>query len=504
MRFVASLTIALAALCGATAPVWGQAPISGYGNAAAIASDTMPNHSAGGPAFGGPESVEGIWVSDHGAAASNASAPGPTVASSPSYQTGEMSAAGEYPFDGAPCGDGSCCDFGDGAPPLVGPRRAHKARRAFCFNDMWEETQAHRRIFVQADYLTWWGKGNSLPPLVTTSPPGTPPSEAGVLPESATTSILFGNGRVDQQTRNGGRINVGYWLIDGEFLGVEGQYFALSQQNTNFFASTDTTGIVARPFLNVNPALGNPTQDAALVSYPATIPGVPVLNGSIDIRTTADLQSAGALFRGLIWIDFTSKRRLDWLLGYRFLRLSDSVIINDQFTETTPFSTATLASQDVFSARNVFNGGEIGLKGYQYFGRWSIELLGKCAFGENSERVYINGFNTVTTLGTTVTNTGGFLTQPTNIGTYNRDVFAVLPEANANLRFDVTRNARLVLGYTFIYINRVQRSGDAINTTVNPTQINGGTLVGQPSPSFAYHDSGFWIHGVNAGFEYRW
>ena len=60
------------------------------------------------------------------------------------------------------------------------------------------------------------------------------------------------------------------------------------------------------------------------------------------------------------------------------------------------------------------------------------------------------------------------------------------------------------MGYTFIYINRVQRSGDAIDTTVNPTQINGGTLVGQASPAFAYHDSGFWIHGVNAGFEYRW
>ena len=95
------------------------------------------------------------------------------------------------------------------------------------------------------------------------------------------------------------------------------------------------------------------------------------------------------------------------------------------------------------------------------------------------------------------------MTQPTNIGTYNRDVFAVLPEANTNLRFDVTRNSRLVLGYSFIYINRVQRSGDAIDTTLNPTQI-GGTLVGQPAPAFAYHDSGFWVHGINAGFEYRW
>jgi hypothetical protein len=143
------------------------------------------------------------------------------------------------------------------------------------------------------------------------------------------------------------------------------------------------------------------------------------------------------------------------------------------------------------------------LKGQQYFGRLSIELVGKVALGQNSERVYINGSNSVTTLGTTVTGVGGLLTQPTNIGQYTRDVFAVVPEANANLRFDVLHNLRLTMGYTFIYINRVQRSGDAIDTTLNPTQI-GGTLSGQPAPAFAFHDSTFWVHGVNAGFEYRW
>ena len=102
------------------------------------------------------------------------------------------------------------------------------------FNDLYEELQSHRRIWVQVDYLSWWGKGNPLPPLVTTSPVGTPQDQAGVLPVSATTAILYGNERVDQQTRNGGRINFGYWLIDGEFLGIEGQFLQLGQQNSNF------------------------------------------------------------------------------------------------------------------------------------------------------------------------------------------------------------------------------------------------------------------------------
>ena len=83
-------------------------------------------------------------------------------------------------------------------------------------------------------------------------------------------------------------------------------------------------------------------------------------------------------------------------------------------------------------------------------------------------------------------------------------MFAVLPEANANVRVDVTRNLRLTAGYTFIYINRVQRSGDAIDRTLNPTQINGGTLIGDPRPAFAFHDTSLWLQGFNAGFEFRW
>ncbi len=98
---------------------------------------------------------------------------------------------------------------------------------------------------------------------------------------------------------------------------------------------------------------------------------------------------------------------------------------------------------------------------------------------------------------------GGLLTQPTNIGTYKRDVFAVLPEANVNLRFDITRNLRATMGYTYIYTNRVQRSGDAIDLNVNPTQI-GGTLDGPAQPAFAFRDTPFWVHGVSAGLEYRW
>ena len=84
------------------------------------------------------------------------------------------------------------------------------------------DVHSHDRVYVTAEYLSMWAKGNYLPPLVTTSPPGTPQAQAGVLPVSATTSILYGNERVNLDQRNGGRITAGYWLVDGQFFGVEG------------------------------------------------------------------------------------------------------------------------------------------------------------------------------------------------------------------------------------------------------------------------------------------
>ncbi len=83
-------------------------------------------------------------------------------------------------------------------------------------------------------------------------------------------------------------------------------------------------------------------------------------------------------------------------------------------------------------------------------------------------------------------------------------MFTILPEAEANVHFNVTCNLRLVVGYTFIYANRVQRSGDAIDRTLNPTQSNGGQLSGEARPAFFATDSTFWLHGFNGGIEYRW
>lgn len=513
MRFVARLAIAIATLLSSAILCWGQPPLgAAAGGYFAAASASRQADDAEQP----PSTLEGTWVADDDASQDEYQ-PVPQ----PPQQLGLDTFQIDESWNGAGGEECDCDECRAAAaefdPGGKGRRRRHL--RGLCAplwcSDMWNDVHAHRRVYVQVDYLSFWTKGNQLPPLVTTSPLGTPQSQAGVLPVSATTAILFGGDRVDLDRRNGGRINIGYWLIDGEFLGIEGQYLALAQQNTSFNAVSDFTSdpnsqILARPFINVDPILVTPTEDAAIVAFPNGFTlgaGTGTLDGRIDIRTTADLQSAGALLRRLIWIDFTMQRRLDLLVGYRFFRIGDSVTINDTSTfipSAGPIPLTVFTSQDVFSSRNQFHGGEIGLKAQSHHGRLSIELIGKCAFGNNRQVTFINGFNTITAGGVTTVNVGGLLAQPTNIGTYRRDVFAVLPEANANLRWDITCHLRGTIGYTFIYINRVQRSGDAIDRTINPTQFNGGMLNGEARPAFVASDTSFWAHGATAGVEYRW
>ena len=67
------------------------------------------------------------------------------------------------------------------------------------------------RFWVGVDYLLWGVRGDSLPPLVTTSPAGTARAGAGVL-SSPGTVTLFGDSTANSDWRSGGRVQAGFWL----------------------------------------------------------------------------------------------------------------------------------------------------------------------------------------------------------------------------------------------------------------------------------------------------
>jgi hypothetical protein len=354
------------------------------------------------------------------------------------------------------------------------------------------------RFWVNTEALLWWMRGERLPPLVTTSPAGTPLPQAGVIGADNTT-VLFGNSTVNNNAQGGFQINTGFWLDENRRWGIEGNFFMLSTPATSFNASSNGDTILARPFFN---ALTN--QNASeIVAYPG------LSKGSISANAlTTGLIGAGAMLRANLCCN--SCFRLDWLGGYRFLNLNDRLNIDETITSTslTNFVVpgTTLAVGDSFATRNMFNGFNTGLSAWFQRGAWGVQGLATIAVGDNYRVVDINGSTTVTVPGfPSVTNSGGLLALPSNIGHYSSNNVAVIPQFGANLYYQIRPWLLANVGYTFLLWPQVVRSADVIDTAVNPNLLPpGNPLGGGPThPVFTGGTSTFWAQGINAGLTLR-
>jgi hypothetical protein len=350
----------------------------------------------------------------------------------------------------------------------------------------------------------------NVPPLVTSSPVGTPRDLAGVL-GAPTTRILFGGDTVDDDMQVGLRVRAGMWLDECNECGIEGSYFFLGpNSNTSSFNCLDS-GVLARPFIDVNPGVANPFGAATVAfgnpnSELVCFPGV--LNGVVTVHTNTQMYGFDAnLVRNLrCCCDY----RLDFLVGYRYLNLQDEVRINEDLNVLSANNPAiplgtTFNLQDKFNSTNEFNGGQVGLAGEYRSGRWYLGGRNLIALGNNHSDVTISGFTKATTPGgTPILNAGGLLTQPTNIGTYSNDRFAVAYEAQTILGYQVTDGIRAFVSYSFLYWTNVARAGDQIDLVVNSSQIPPGTLNGAARPIFIRNDTNFWAQGISFGLELRY
>ena len=354
------------------------------------------------------------------------------------------------------------------------------------------------RLWARGDYLLWYTRAGSLPPLVTTSPTGTARDVAGRLGQP-TTTILLGNGvGLNSDTRSGARVELGYWLCPCQGLGFEVTYLDLGSQTSEFEADSNNFAILARPFYNLQ--TDSVGQDAVLVAYPN------VAAGSITVTSINKFQTLEGLLRRHLTQE--CGRTIDFLAGYRYAYLQDTLSIDETMTSIqrdspVPFGT-TFSTVDQFDTQNRFNGGEVGIVFQQRCRRWSLDLLMKLAVGSTQSQVAINGSTAITPprLGTTVY-PGGILALPTNIGTYDQTKLSLMPELGVTLGYDVTRHMRATVGYSFIYWSNVARPGDQIDTDVNASQFPPGTSSGAARPNFVFHTTDFWAQGLNVGLEYR-
>jgi Putative beta barrel porin-7 (BBP7) len=337
-------------------------------------------------------------------------------------------------------------------------------------------------IWGSAEFLLWWAKGTVTPPLVTTSPAGTDQDNAGVLPGA---DVLFGGSYLGDEDQAGGRITLGIWLDQEHNTSAVGRFYGLGGASDRFRASSDGDPILARPFFNV--ILDQ--NDALLVAFPG------LTTGSISASLTNDFYSAETYFQ--IMMERSCNRRVDAIAGYQFARLDDWLQI-DSTSILLQQGDLQLDIRDRFSTQNEFHGGIIGLRAQMMRGCWSLDTLAKVGLGVNRQRVEIAG-RTIIDGAPTVS--GGLLAQDTNIGTFQRDKFAAIPELTINLRYHVNPCLSFHVGYTLIYFADVVTSGRQIDTGLNLTQL-GGPLIGPARPAFEFRDEYYWLQGINFGVNW--
>lgn len=394
------------------------------------------------------------------------------------------------------CGGGGCnsCDVSGGF--CGGCNVPH--RFCICF-------PAHG--WVHAEYLLWYQSGMRLPPLVTTSS-NTTRSQAGVL-DQATTSILYGgDNNYQSDDRSGFRIRFGWWLAGFPGWGVEGEYAGLGENTESFFRQSSGTPILARPFFNVLTG----AEDAELVAFPS------VVTGDVTVTTTSEFDGGAVRFRRQLYSTsgcgysplycqtVPVSTRLDASIGYRFWELDESLQVQERLTSQLTADPGTFNIVDRFATRNQFNGTEVGFLWQGRRGWWSLDALMRVGVGNVHQTVTVSGSSTIVDNTGTNTYATGVLAQRTNIGTYDRDRFTMVPEFGLTAGYQLSRRLRLTGGYSLIYWGNVVRPGDQVDLDVNPNLFapEVSPFTGAQRPQFQFVETDYWVQGLNFGAEFRW
>jgi len=367
-----------------------------------------------------------------------------------------------------------------------------------CMQRVWRS-----RAFVGVEFLQWWNKGRTLPPLVTSGNPAvTPFANAGVLPNAP---IVFGNEEVGDDLQAGARLTGGLWLDDCRTSAVVVRGFANEGDNTTFAESSFGGPILGIPFFDVSVA--TPGENALVVAYANGLTPNVDAQGSVLSQASNDVFGGDVYFRTLA--DEGCDYRLDLLGGYQYTRIDDDLLLSTSFTRFDLAGDPQFATLDLFDVENEYNAGTLGFLGEYYRGPVSIQALAKIGIGNMRQRVAINGANRVISGGVTNVDSGGIFAQsqapnggPTfNIGAYERDLLVWSPEASIKAVWCATECLQISVGYTFQYWTRVALAGDQIDEAVNRDVLFGGNYLpnGGDDPRFAFRDTDFWVQTIDIG-----
>jgi hypothetical protein len=358
-------------------------------------------------------------------------------------------------------------------------------------------------VWGQVDYLVWQLSDTYLPPLITSSPLGTNPADAGVLDEPATL-VLAGNQQVGDHWRSGVSMRGGMWLDPWQMFGVTGDFFNAGEDDFKYNTGPSGSFFLARPFFDTN---GN--QQNAL---PVNSPGQ--LLGAAHVRASDEFDGAGigfqqCLYQGCEMGGRGLRFRLDVTAGYRFYEYASRLAVSHEGIITSGVGAGDeFLIDDEFKSRSEFHGGEVALDGRLRQGRWWIDGLFKLAVGDNRRSVTVDGRTVFAPSGGSVTvDAGGLLAaEISNMGRYADSDVAAIPDLRLGVGCQLTPRLSARLGYRVIIWDGVVQAAShlppflAVDDRNLPSQ--GIVAGGGPAPVFpGLQDKTLVAHGFDLGLE---
>ncbi|MEI8366715.1 MAG: BBP7 family outer membrane beta-barrel protein [Parachlamydiaceae bacterium] len=345
----------------------------------------------------------------------------------------------------------------------------------------------------------FWGSADYLYWKIQDTPEPVPLVEEGQ-------TVVLGGRNISNDWRSGGRFSLGCWLGEGfpinacHAFGVDVHYLFLPKASRKM--KVHSSGSPGSPNYNI-PFFDVVTGQEA--TKPLSLVGV--FSGTGVLKIHNDMQG-GEINSYLV---FKGGSHLKYGLsgGLRYLGFNESVT----FDVNSPFiaDPDVWITQDKFQSQNNFYGGQLGIGAEFSRCGFSAEATLKIALGAMCEKARIKGHlltNDFTGRTTVQEFPGGYFTMPTNSGHHSQTRFAVVPEFDLNLNYQLTDCLKVRVGYTFLYVSQMLRAGKIIDRNINPTQSvtiedpPTATLVGIPLPKALMNSEGFWTQGVNAGVEF--
>ena len=329
------------------------------------------------------------------------------------------------------------------------------------------------RSFGSIEYLHWFSRPRYLPVLAST----------GTLPAG---TVLLGDDTIGGDRHTGGRLTLGLWSDCSQTRAFGVRAYSFEGESERNLLSSASFPFLARPFFNTDPI------ENAQDSLPISSPGL--TTGFIGQVSEHDFFGGEAYVRSNV--DTGCHYRVDLVAGYQFNRIDDDLVV----TSFNNDGLNTFGFLDIFNASNQYHAGNVGVLGEWNRGCWTLSMLGKIAFGNMQQEIEIAGLNSVDGAAATL---GGFLAQPnSNIGIFDRDVWAWAPEAGIKVSYAASANLSFSVGYTFMYWTEVLLAGDQVNTVINGSQFNGGGLVGPPDPTFNFNTTDYYVQSVDLGMNW--